>query len=110
MLQQPSADDYVVATGESHSVREFLDVAAAQCGLDWSKHVETDPRYFRPTEVDFLWGDPSKARAKLGWAPRVTFEELVRMMIECDPGSGAPGADADGGRTQGGPTLGITHQ
>ena len=84
MLQQPSADDYIVATGESHSVREFLDLAGACCGLDWTQHVETDPRYFRPTEVDYLLGDPSKARAKLGWKPEVTFEQLVRRMVEHD--------------------------
>jgi GDPmannose 4,6-dehydratase len=84
MLQQDAPDDYVVATGESHSVREFLDVAGEYCGLDWEKHVETDPRYFRPTEVDYLLGDASKARAKLGWAPRVSFRELVRVMIEND--------------------------
>ena len=84
MLQQPSADDWVVATGESHSVREFLDVAAGYCGLDWKKHVEEDPRYFRPTEADFLLGDASKARSKLGWAPRISFDGLVRMMIEHD--------------------------
>jgi len=84
MLQQPSADDWVVATGESHSVREFLDVAASYCGLDWKKHVEEDPRYFRPTEADSLLGDASKARAKLGWAPRISFDGLIRMMIEHD--------------------------
>jgi GDPmannose 4,6-dehydratase len=84
MLQQPAPDDFVIATGESHSVREFLDVAAAYCGLDWTRHVETDPRYFRPTEVDALLGDASKARTKLGWRPRVSFEELVRMMIDHD--------------------------
>jgi GDPmannose 4,6-dehydratase len=84
MLQQDSPDDYVVATGESHSVGEFLDAAAACCGLDWTRFVETDPRYFRPTEVDHLLGDSSKARAKLGWKPRVGFEELVRMMVEHD--------------------------
>jgi len=84
MLQQAEPDDYVVATGESHSVREFLDVAGAVCGLDWERHVEIDPRYFRPTEVDYLLGDASKARAKLGWAPKVGFSELVRLMIEND--------------------------
>ena len=84
MLQQDSPDDYVVATGESHSVGEFLDAAAACCGLDWTRFVETDPRYFRPTEVDHLLGDSSKARTKLGWTPRVGFEELVRMMVEHD--------------------------
>jgi GDPmannose 4,6-dehydratase len=84
MLQHPSPDDYVIATGESHSVRDFLDLAAARCGLDWTRHVEQDPRYFRPTEVDFLLGDGSKARATLGWKPRVGFDELVRMMIDHD--------------------------
>ncbi len=84
MLQQDAPDDYVVATGEAHSVGEFLDAAAACCGLDWTQHVEIDPRYFRPTEVDYLLGDSSKARAALGWKPRVGFEELVRMMVEHD--------------------------
>ncbi len=84
MLQQTSPDDYVIATGESRSVREFLDHAAAHCGLDWKKHVETDPRYFRPTEVDYLLGDSSKARSKLGWKPRVNFEQLVGLMMESD--------------------------
>ncbi|MBZ5604137.1 MAG: GDP-mannose 4,6-dehydratase [Acidobacteriia bacterium] len=84
MLQQPAADDYVVATGESHSVREFLELAAAHCGIDWTRHVETDRRYFRPTEVDFLLGDASKARRQLGWEPRVSFDDLVRMMVEHD--------------------------
>lgn len=84
MLQQSEPDDFVVATGESHSVREFLDAAGACLELDWKKHVHEDPRYFRPTEVDFLCGDASKARAKLGWAPKVTFPELVRRMVEHD--------------------------
>lgn len=84
MLQQPQPDDYAVATGESHSVREFLEVASAHCGIDWKKHVETDPRYFRPTEVDFLCGDASKARVKLGWKPRIGFDELVRIMMDHD--------------------------
>ena len=84
MLQQDTPDDYVVATGEAHSVGEFLDAAAACCGLNWSSFVETDPRYFRPTEVDHLLGDSSKAREILGWKPRVNFEELVRMMMEHD--------------------------
>jgi GDPmannose 4,6-dehydratase len=84
ILQQPEPDDYVVATGESHSVREFLELAASICGVDWEKHVEKDPRYFRPTEVDALCGDSSKARAKLGWAPKVTFPELVNMMVQSD--------------------------
>jgi GDPmannose 4,6-dehydratase len=84
MLQAPQPDDYVIATGESHSVREFLDVAGACCHLDWHKYVETDPRYFRPTEVDYLLGDASKARKQLGWAPKVKFEALVRLMVEHD--------------------------
>jgi GDPmannose 4,6-dehydratase len=84
MLQQPEAGDYVVATGESHSVREFLDLAGAYCGVDWPRHVEKDPRYFRPTEVDYLLGDPGKARAELGWTPEVDFEQLVKMMIDHD--------------------------
>ena len=86
MLQQPQPDDYAVATGESHSVREFIEVASAHCGIDWKQHVETDPRYFRPTEVNSLWGDAAKAGAKLGWKPRIGFEELVRIMMEHDLG------------------------
>jgi GDPmannose 4,6-dehydratase len=84
MLQQDQPDDYVVATGDAHSVREFVSSAFAIAGLDWEKHVEIDPRYFRATEVDFLQGDPSKGMARLGWKPRVTFAELVRMMVEHD--------------------------
>jgi len=84
MLQQDAPDDYVVATGESYSVREFLDTAAGLCGLDWKKHVQTDPRYLRPTEVDHLLGDASKARTKLGWKPKVQFPELVSLMVEHD--------------------------
>jgi GDPmannose 4,6-dehydratase len=84
MLQQDYPDDYVVATGESHSVREFLDLAASLVGINWKNHVETDPRYFRPTEVDFLQGDASKAREMLGWHPEISFEELVRSMVERD--------------------------
>jgi GDPmannose 4,6-dehydratase len=74
----------VVATGETHSVREFLDAAGALLEIDWTKHVESDPRYLRPTEVDVLQGDASKARRILGWAPKVNFQELVKMMIEHD--------------------------
>jgi GDPmannose 4,6-dehydratase len=84
MLQQPTPDDYVVATGEAHSVREFLELAAAFCGVDWPRHVVSDPRYLRPTEVDFLLGDASKAHQKLGWRPKVSFEDLVKMMVEHD--------------------------
>jgi GDPmannose 4,6-dehydratase len=84
MLQQDEPDDYVVATGESHSVREFLEAAFGYAGLDWQDHVEIDPRYFRPSEVDHLQGDASKARDRLGWRPRVSFTELVQMMVDHD--------------------------
>ncbi len=84
MLQADVPDDYVVATGETHTVREFVELAFGRLGLDWKKHVEVDPRYFRPTEVDLLIGDPSKARALLGWEPKVRFEELVRLMVDAD--------------------------
>ena len=84
MLQQDEPDDYVIATGETHSVREFLEVAFAHAGLDWKKHVEIDPRYFRPAEVDLLIGDPAKAKKKLGWTPRTKFEELARLMVDAD--------------------------
>lgn len=84
MMQQPEADDYVIATGEAHSVREFLDLAGERLGLDWKKHVELDPRYFRPTEVDWLWGDASKAKRQLGWNPEVSFRELLAMMVDHD--------------------------
>jgi GDPmannose 4,6-dehydratase len=84
MLQQDKPDDYVIATGESHSVREVLEIAFGELGLDWQAHVEIDPRYFRPAEVDALLGDASKAREELGWEPRVTFDELVRLMVDAD--------------------------
>jgi GDPmannose 4,6-dehydratase len=84
MLQQSTPDDYVVATGETHTVREFVELAFGTAGLDWKKHVEIDPRYFRPTEVDVLLGDPTKARTILNWRPKVTFDTLVRMMVEHD--------------------------
>ncbi len=84
MLQQPEADDYVIATGESHSVREFLDLAAGFANVDWHRHVTLDPRYLRPTEVDHLLGDSSKARQQLGWNPKATFSGLVRVMVEHD--------------------------
>jgi GDPmannose 4,6-dehydratase len=84
MLQQPEPDDYVVATGETHSVREFCEVAFGHVGLDYNEHVVVDPMYFRPTEVDLLLGDPTKARRKLGWEPKVRFEGLVRMMVDAD--------------------------
>jgi GDPmannose 4,6-dehydratase len=84
MLQQAEPDDYVIASGVSHSVREFLELAGAYCDMDWTGHVQTDSRYYRPTEVDHLCGDSSKARQKLNWIPRVSFEELVRMMVDQD--------------------------
>jgi GDPmannose 4,6-dehydratase len=84
MLQQPKGDDYVVATGESHSVRECLDVAFGALDLDWKKYVEIDPRYFRPTEVDHLKGNPAKAQRMLGWKPKVTFKGLIEMMVKAD--------------------------
>jgi GDPmannose 4,6-dehydratase len=84
MLQQEQPDDYVVATGETHTVREFLDVAFGHLDLDWQQYVKIDPRYFRPTEVDLLIGDPSKAQRQLGWKPTVDFHQLAVMMVEAD--------------------------
>ena len=84
MLQQAEADDYVIATGETHSVREFLNEVFGYLDLDWSKHVEIDPRYYRPAEVDLLLGDPTKARNVLGWEPQVGFTELATMMTDAD--------------------------
>jgi GDPmannose 4,6-dehydratase len=87
MLQQETAGDYVVGTGEAHTVREFVEIAFAHAGLDWKDHVELDARYLRPAEVDYLQADPSKARQVLGWHPTVTFQELVRIMVEADMNS-----------------------
>jgi GDPmannose 4,6-dehydratase len=84
MLQQDEPDDYVIATGEMHSVRELVEVAFGLAGLDWERHVRIDERYFRPTEVDELSGDASKAKLALGWRPTVTFDALVRLMLEAD--------------------------
>jgi GDPmannose 4,6-dehydratase len=84
MLQKDTPDDYVIATGEMHSVREFAAEVFSYLGLDWEKHVKVDPRYFRPAEVDELCGDSSKARAQLGWRPNITFKELVRIMADAD--------------------------
>jgi GDPmannose 4,6-dehydratase len=84
MLQQDKPDDYVIATGETHSVREFLDEVFSYLELDWEKHVELDTRYLRPAEVDMLQGDASKARRVLGWKPEVGFKELARMMVDAD--------------------------
>jgi GDPmannose 4,6-dehydratase len=84
MLQHDRPDDFVIATGEAHTVREFARLAFAHVGLDWRDYVEVDPRYYRPAEVDYLLGDPSKARQELGWAPRTTFRELVALMVDAD--------------------------
>jgi GDPmannose 4,6-dehydratase len=84
MLQQPKPDDYVIATGIAHSIRDFLDAAFGYLNLDWTKYVETDPRLFRPTEVDVLIGNASKAKRVLGWEPKVKFDELVTMMVEAE--------------------------
>jgi len=84
MMQAEKPDDYVIATGETHSVQEFVERAFAHLDLDWKEHVEIDERYFRPAEVDLLLGDSTKARRELGWEPRVTFEELVKIMVDHD--------------------------
>jgi GDPmannose 4,6-dehydratase len=84
MLQQEKPDDYVVATNETHSIREFLDVAFGHAGLDWKKHVEIDSRYYRPAEVDLLIGDYSKAKRQLGWEPKTKFSDLVKLMVDAD--------------------------
>ena len=84
MLQQDEPDDYVVATGETYSIKKFLDIAFEYANLKWEDYVEFDPRYLRPAEVDLLIGDPSKAKAKLGWEPSVTFEQLVHLMVDSD--------------------------
>jgi GDPmannose 4,6-dehydratase len=84
MLQQDRPDDYVIATGETHSVEEFLELAFGAVDLDWRDYVVQDPQYMRPAEVDLLVGDPSKAGRELGWEPRITFPELVRLMIDAD--------------------------
>jgi len=84
MLQQDEPNDYVIATGESHTVREFLEAAFNRVGLNWHNYVQIDPRYFRPSEVDHLLGDASRARQELGWQPRTTFQELAAMMVDAD--------------------------
>ncbi len=84
MLQQKGPEDYVVASGISHSVKDLIKVAFDYVGLDWEKYVGSDPKLFRPAEVDYLLGDPGKAKSKLGWHPKVTFEELIRMMVDAD--------------------------
>ena len=84
MLQQDEPDDFVIATGEMHSVREFVSLAFGMVGRDWDNHVEIDPRYYRPLEVDELKGDAALAKSRLGWAPKTDFPELVRLMLESD--------------------------
>jgi len=84
MLQQPQADDYVIATGETHSVKEFLELAFARAGLDWKKYVEIDPKFYRPAEVDQLVGNAGKAAKKLGWSPKTKFADLVHLMVDAD--------------------------
>lgn len=84
MLQQEEADDYVVGTGETHSVEEFVRIAFEHAGLDWRRYVVIDPRFYRPAEVEVLLGDASKARRKLGWEPRMSFEQMVRAMVDAD--------------------------
>jgi GDPmannose 4,6-dehydratase len=84
MMQQDTPDDYVIATNETHSVREFLEVAFGHVGLDWKKYVELDARYNRPAEVDLLIGDYSKAKKKLGWEPKTKFEALTKLMVDAD--------------------------
>jgi GDPmannose 4,6-dehydratase len=84
MLQQPEPDDYVLATGETHSIRELLEVAFGTVGLDWQKYVEIDPKFLRPAEVELLCGDATKVREKLGWTPEVGFEDLIKMMVDAD--------------------------
>jgi GDPmannose 4,6-dehydratase len=84
MLQQAEPDDYVVATDETHSVREFCEKAFARLDLDYRDFIEIDPRYFRPAEVDLLLGSAAKARRQLGWKPRVSFDELVALMVDSD--------------------------
>jgi len=84
MLQQPTPDDYVIGTGETHTVQEFVEIAFDCLGLDWRRHVVVDPLLYRPAEVDLLLADAAKARAVLGWQPQVTFRELVHMMVDSD--------------------------
>jgi GDPmannose 4,6-dehydratase len=84
MLQQDEPDDYVIATGQTHSVSELVEEAFSYAGLDWRKHLEVDERYYRPAEVDLLIGDASKAKRKLGWQAKTTFKDLVRLMVDAD--------------------------
>lgn len=84
MLQQDQPDDYVIATGETHTVKELVEIAFEYVGLDWEKYVVTDPKFMRPAEVDILLGNPQKARKNLGWEPKVSFKELIKMMVDSD--------------------------
>jgi len=84
ILQQDKPDDYVIATGESHSVKEFVEMVFQKLGLDYKEYIEIDEKYFRPSEVDVLKGDASKARKELGWSPKVKFKQLIEMMVESD--------------------------
>ena len=90
MLSRETPKDYVISTGETHSVREFCEIAFGVAGLDWEQYVKIDPKYYRPAEVDLLIGDSSVARAELGWKPKTSFEELVNMMVEADLAELAP--------------------
>ena len=97
MLQEPAPDDYVIATGEAHSVQEFVTLAFAHAGLDWQQYVEVDHSFYRPAEVDLLRGDYCKAKEKLGWSPRIKFHDLVEEMVESDcalQGVSLPGSRA----------------
>ena len=84
MMQQDQPDDFVIGTGEAHTVENFVRTAFAHVGLDWQEHVTIDPKFFRPAEVDILQADAAKARRKLGWVPRMTFEQLVTQMVDAD--------------------------
>ncbi len=84
MLQQPTPDDFVIATGETHTVRDFVELAFSHVGLDWREHVVIDPAFVRPAEVDILIGNPAKAKKGLGWEPKVKFKQLVEMMVDAD--------------------------
>jgi GDPmannose 4,6-dehydratase len=92
MLQQDRADDYVIGTGETHSVEEFVEIAFDHAGLDWKRHVIVDPQFYRPAEVDLLLADPTKSHKALNWRPQVSFERLVKMMVDEDLARLAPGA------------------
>jgi GDPmannose 4,6-dehydratase len=84
MLQTEVPNDYVIATGETHTVKEMLELAFERLQLDWKKHIKIDPKYYRPTEVDLLIGDASKAKKELGWQPKIKFQELIAMMVDAD--------------------------